>query len=167
MSNASEIKIRRTFVEISEPEDANRRSGSCPPNIMHDEIGTRMAAKALLGACHKKKAESIHGKATGHNEEEALVEGHGDGDKVLTESHDEDRAKALPPFPESRYKGIGCNEAPKLKERKKSSRHNDYYYYEALARRGQKLLDISQSVAAHGLKEAAGAGEDVSSSEDE
>ena len=35
------------------------------------------------------------------------------------------------------------------------------------ARRGQKLLDISQSVAAHGLKEAAGAGEDVSSSEDE
>ena len=30
-----------------------------------------------------------------------------------------------------------------------------------------KLLDISQSVAAHGLKEAAGAGEDVSSSEDE
>ena len=34
-------------------------------------------------------------------------------------------------------------------------------------RRGQKLLDISQSVAAHGLKEAAGAGEDVSSSEDE
>ena len=31
----------------------------------------------------------------------------------------------------------------------------------------QKLLDISQSVAAHGLKEAAGAGEDVSSSEDE
>ena len=35
------------------------------------------------------------------------------------------------------------------------------------ARRAQKLLDISQSVAAHGLKEAAGAGEDVSSSEDE
>ena len=35
------------------------------------------------------------------------------------------------------------------------------------ARRDQKLLDISQSVAAHGLKEAAGAGEDVSSSEDE
>ena len=34
------------------------------------------------------------------------------------------------------------------------------------ARRGQKLLDISQSVAAHGLREAAGAGEDVSSSED-
>ena len=35
------------------------------------------------------------------------------------------------------------------------------------ARRGQKLLDISQSVAAHGLKEAAGAGDDVSSSGDE
>ena len=35
------------------------------------------------------------------------------------------------------------------------------------ARRGQKLLDISQSVAAHGLKEAANAGEDVSNSEDE
>ena len=35
------------------------------------------------------------------------------------------------------------------------------------ARRAQKLLDISQSVAAHGLKEAADAGEDVSSSEDE
>ena len=34
-------------------------------------------------------------------------------------------------------------------------------------RRGQKLLEISQSVAVHGLKEAAGAGEDVSSSEDE
>ena len=28
-------------------------------------------------------------------------------------------------------KGIGCSEAPKLKERKKSSRHKDYYYYEA------------------------------------
>ena len=35
------------------------------------------------------------------------------------------------------------------------------------ARRAQKILDISQSVAAHGLKEAADAGEDVSSSEDE
>ena len=38
------------------------------------------------------------------------------------------------------------------------------------ARRGQKLLDISQSVAAaHGLKEeeAASAGEDVTSSKDE
>ena len=35
------------------------------------------------------------------------------------------------------------------------------------ARRVQKILDISQSVAAHGLKEAANAGEDVSSSEDE
>ena len=35
------------------------------------------------------------------------------------------------------------------------------------ARRGQKLLDISQSVAAHGLKEAADAGQDVSGSEDE
>ena len=45
------------------------------------------------------KAELIHGKATGHNEEEALVEGHGDEDNVLTESQDEDRAKALPPFP--------------------------------------------------------------------
>ena len=33
------------------------------------------------------------------------------------------------------------------------------------ARRGQKLLDISQSVAVHGLKEAADAGEDVSSNE--
>ena len=34
-------------------------------------------------------------------------------------------------------------------------------------RRKYQLLDISQSFAAHGLKEAAGAGEDVSSSEDE
>ena len=64
------------------------------------------------------KAELIHGKATGHNEEEALVEGHGDEDKVLTESQDEDRAKALRPFPVFRHKGIGCSEAPKLKERK-------------------------------------------------
>ena len=53
-----------------------------------------MAAEALLGVCHKMKAELIHEKATGHNEEEALVEGHGDEDKVLTESQDEDRAKA-------------------------------------------------------------------------
>ena len=35
------------------------------------------------------------------------------------------------------------------------------------ARRGQKLLDISQSAAAHGLKEAACARDDVLSSEDE
>ena len=35
------------------------------------------------------------------------------------------------------------------------------------ARRGQKLLDISQFVAVHGLKEAADAGEDVSSNENE
>ena len=35
------------------------------------------------------------------------------------------------------------------------------------ARRGQKLLDISQPVAIHGLKEAASAGEDVSNNEDE
>ena len=35
------------------------------------------------------------------------------------------------------------------------------------ARRGQKSLDISQSVAAHGLKEAACARDDVLSSEDE
>ena len=35
------------------------------------------------------------------------------------------------------------------------------------ARKAQKLLDISQSVAAHGLKEAAGVGEEVLSSEDE
>ena len=89
----------RTFVEISEPEDENRRGGSCPPNISRDKVGTRMAAEALLGVCHKMKAELIHGKATGHNQQEALVEGHGDQDKVLTESQDEDRAKVLPPFP--------------------------------------------------------------------
>ena len=35
------------------------------------------------------------------------------------------------------------------------------------ARRAQKLLDISQSAAAHGLKEAACARDDVLSSEDE
>ena len=35
------------------------------------------------------------------------------------------------------------------------------------ARRDQKLLNISQSVASYGLKEAAGAGDDVSSSGDE
>ena len=63
--------------------------------------------------CHKMKAELIHGKASGHNEEEALVECHGDEDKVLTESQDEDRAKALRPFPVFRHKGIGCSEAPK------------------------------------------------------
>ena len=119
MSDASEVVVRRTFVEIFEPEDANRRGGSCPPNISRDKVGTRMAAEALLGVCHKMKAELIHGKATGHNEEEALVEGHGDEDKVLTESQDEDRAKALPPFPVFRHKGNGCSEAPKLKERKK------------------------------------------------
>ena len=118
-SDASVLVVRRTFVEISEPEDENRRGGSWPPNISRDKVGTRMAAEALLGVCHKMKAELIHGKATGHNEEEALVEGHGDENKVLTESQDEDRAKALPPFPEFRYKGIGCSEAPKLKERKK------------------------------------------------
>ena len=119
MSDASEVVIRRTFVEIFEPEDANRRGGSCPPNISRDKVGTRMAAEALLGVCHKMKAELIHGKATGHNAEKALVEGHGDEDKVLTENQYEDRAKALPPFPWFRYKGIGCSEAPKLKERKK------------------------------------------------
>ena len=81
--------------------------------------------------CHKMKAPLVYGKATGHNEEEALVESHGDEIKVWTESQDENRAKALPPFPVFRHKGIGCSEAPKLKERKKSSRHNDYYYYEA------------------------------------
>ena len=120
-SDASVLVVRRTFVEISEPEDANRRGGSCPPNIniSPDKVGTRMAAEALLGECHKMKAKLIHGKATGHNEEETLVEGHGDEDKVLTESEDENRAKALPPFPTFRHKGIGCSEAPKLKERKK------------------------------------------------
>ena len=35
------------------------------------------------------------------------------------------------------------------------------------ARKAQKLLDVSQSVASYGLKEAAGAGDDVSSSGDE
>ena len=119
MSDASEVVVRRTFVEIFEPEDANRRGGSCPPNISRDKVGTRMAAEALLDVCHKMKAELIHGKATGQNQKEALVEGHGDEDKVLTESQDEDRAKALPPFPVFRHKGIGCSEAPKLKERKK------------------------------------------------
>ena len=109
----------RTFVEISEPEDENRPGGSWPPNISRDKVGTRMAAEALLGVCHKMKAELIHGKATGQNQKEALVGGHGDEDKVLTESQDEDRAKALPPFPVFRHKGIGCSEAPKLKERKK------------------------------------------------
>ena len=118
-SDASVLVVRRTFVEISEPEDENRRGGSCPPNISRDKVGTRMAAEALLGVCHKMKAELIHGKATGQNQKEALVEGHGDEDKVLTESQDEDRAKALPPFPVFRHKGIGCSEAPKLKERKK------------------------------------------------
>ena len=78
-----------------------------------------MAAEALLDVCHKMKAELIHEKAIGHNEEEALVEGHGDEDKVLTESQEDDRAKAIPPFPVFRHKGIGCSEAPKLKERKK------------------------------------------------
>ena len=65
------------------------------------------------------KAEVIHGKASGDYEEEALVVGHGDDDKALTESQDEDRAKALRPFPVFRHKGIDCSEAPKLKERKK------------------------------------------------
>ena len=46
-------------------------------------------------------------------------EGLGDEDKVLTESQDEDRANALPPFPVFRHKGIGCSEVPKLKEREK------------------------------------------------
>ena len=50
---------------------------------------------------------------------QALVESHGDEIKVWTESQDENRAKALPPFPVFRHKGIGCSEAPKLKERKK------------------------------------------------
>ena len=117
----SMMSFRRTFVEIFEPEDANRCGGSCPPNISRDKVVTRMAAEALLGICHKMKAELIHGKATGHNEEEALGEGHGDENKVLTESQDEDRAKALPPFPVFRHKGIGCSEAPTLKERKKFS----------------------------------------------
>ena len=79
---------------------------SCPPNISRDKGGTRMTAEALIGVCHKMKAELIHGKVTGHNEEEALVEGYGDEDKVLIESQDEDRVKALPPFPVFRYKGI-------------------------------------------------------------
>ena len=35
------------------------------------------------------------------------------------------------------------------------------------ARRGQKILEVSQTVAAYDLKEAASAGKDVSSSEDE
>ena len=106
-SDASVLVVRRTFVEISEPEDENRRGGSWPPNISRDKVGTRMAAEALLGICHKMKAEFIHGKANGNE------------DKVLTESEDEDRAKALPPFPVFRHKGIGCSEAPKLKEREK------------------------------------------------
>ena len=106
MSDASEVVIRRTFVEIFEPEDANRRGGSCPPNISRDKDGTRMAAETLLGVCHKMKAELIHGKATGHNQEEALVEGHGDEDKVLTESQDEDRAKVLPLFAVFRHKEL-------------------------------------------------------------
>ena len=93
------MSFRRTFVEIFEPEDANRCGGSCPPNISRDKVVTRMAAEALLGICHKMKAELIHGKATGHNEEEALVESYGDEIKVWTESQDEDRAKALPLFP--------------------------------------------------------------------
>ena len=58
-----------------------------------------MAVEALLGVCHEMKAELIDEKAPGDNEEEALVEGHGDEDKVLTESQDEDRAKVLPFFP--------------------------------------------------------------------
>ena len=65
MSDASLLVVRRTFVEISEPEDENRRGGSCPPNISRDKVGTRMAAAALLGVCHKMKTELIHGKATG------------------------------------------------------------------------------------------------------
>ena len=52
MSDASLLVVRRTFVEISEPEDENRRGGSCPPNISRDKVGTRMAAEALLGVCH-------------------------------------------------------------------------------------------------------------------
>ena len=48
-----------------------------------------------------------------------MVEGFGDEDKVLTESQDEDRAKALPPFPVFRHKGIGCSEAPKNKRTEK------------------------------------------------
>ena len=79
-----------------------------------------MAAEALLGVCHEMKAELIDEKAPGDNEEEALVEGHGDEDKVLTESQEDDRAKAIPPFPVFRQNGgIGCSEAPKLKERKR------------------------------------------------
>ena len=62
MSDASEVVVRRTFVEIFEPEDANRRGGSCPPNISRDKVGTRMAAEALLSVCHKMKAELIMGK---------------------------------------------------------------------------------------------------------
>ena len=53
MSDASLLVVRRTFVEIFEPEDENRRGGSCPPNISRDKVGTRMAAEALLGVCHK------------------------------------------------------------------------------------------------------------------
>ena len=45
-----------------------------------------------------------------------MVEGLGDEEKVLTESHDEDWSNALPPFPVFRHKGIGCTEVPKLKE---------------------------------------------------
>ena len=56
MSDASEVVVRRTFVENFEPEDANRRGGSCPPNISRDKVGTRMAAEALLGVCHKIKS---------------------------------------------------------------------------------------------------------------
>ena len=108
MSDASLLVVRRTFVEISEPEDENRRVGSCPPNISRDKVGTRMAAEALLSVCHKMKAELTYGKATGHNQEEALVEDLGDEEKVLTESQDEDRSNALPPFPVFRHKGIGC-----------------------------------------------------------
>ena len=56
MSDASLLVIRRTFVEISEPEDENRRVGSCAPSISRDKVGTRMAAEALLGVCHKMKS---------------------------------------------------------------------------------------------------------------
>ena len=120
-SDASVLVVRRTFVEISGPEDENRHGGSCPPNISRDKVGTRMAAEVLLGVCHKMKAELIHGKAAGQNYKEALVEAHDNEDKVLIESEDEDRAKVLPPFPVFRHKGIGCSEAPKLKEWEKSA----------------------------------------------
>ena len=59
-SSLSMMSIRRTFVEILEPEDASRRGGSCPPDVS----GTRMAAEALLNICHKMNAPLIDEKAT-------------------------------------------------------------------------------------------------------